>query len=379
MLLISIMYRADEMFFNPGARTWTCSSTIDVEINSFHRNLPGYSQTPLLNCNSIAAELGLKHVFLKDESIRMGLPAFKILGASWATYKAVTKLLQLPLTVDIQSIRDSAGQNHKGLTLFAATDGNHGRAVARMATLLGIQSQIFVPNYLNESTCNSIANEGARVVEIPGDYDEAVARARATAILFGSDGLLIQDTAFDGYEDIPQWIVDGYSTMMHEADSQIFELLQARPDVVLVPVGVGSLAQSVVTHYKSQGHRCTIIAVEPDSANCLQTSLKAGKPSSVSTKNTIMCGLNCGTVSTIAWPVLQQGVDVSVCVTDVEAHDALLNLEEYGAVIGPCAAATLAALRKVMKGGATAHGLDSNSVVLLLGTEGMRDYEVPPC
>ncbi|OBT49992.1 hypothetical protein VE04_09400 [Pseudogymnoascus sp. 24MN13] len=361
------------MFINSKARAWACSSTIDVEIDTFHRSLPGYSQTPLLDCSSIAADLGLKNVFLKDESARMGLPAFKILGASWATYKAIAKLLQLPTTVNVQIVIDGIAQKHQGLTLFAATEGNHGRAVAKMVTLLGIQSQIFVPEYLNTSTRSLIEKEGACVVEVLGDYNEAVTEAKVSAHVLGINGLLIQDTAFDGYEDIPQWIVDSYSTMMHEADSQIYNITQTRPEVIVVPVGVGSLAQSVVTHYKSQGHPCTIIAVEPESANCLQMSLKSDTLTSVSTEDTIMCGPNCGTVSSIAWPILREGVDVSVCVTDAEAHESLLQLKECQAAIGPCAAATLAALKKVVRG----PGLDKNAVVLLLGTEGIRDYEVP--
>ncbi|OBT93485.2 hypothetical protein VE01_08690 [Pseudogymnoascus verrucosus] len=361
------------MFVNSEARAWTCSSAIDAKIDTFHCNLPGYSQTPLLDCSSISAELSLKNVFLKDESARMGLPAFKILGASWATYKAITKLLQLPTTVNVQTVIKGIAEKHQGLTLFAATEGNHGRAVAKMATLLGIASQIFVPQYLNKSTRDLIEKEGACVVEVLGDYNEAVVRAKDTAHELGIDGLLIQDTAFDGYEDISQWIVDGYSTMMKEADSQIYNITQTRPDVIVVPVGVGSLAQSVVTHYKSQGHPCTIIAVEPEPANCLQMSLKSDTLTSVSTEDTIMCGLNCGTVSSIAWPILQKGVDVSVYVTDAEAHESLVQLKECQAVIGPCAAATLAALKKVVRG----PGLDKNAVVLLLGTEGIRDYEVP--
>lgn len=192
------------MFVNSEARAWTCSSTIDVEIDTFHRSLPGYSQTPLLDCSSIAAEFDLKNVFLKDESARMGLPAFKILGASWATYKVITKLLQLPPKVNIQIVIDGIAQKHQGLTLFAATEGNHGRAVAKMATLLGIASQIFVPEYLNKSTRNLIENEGACVVEVLGDYNDAVTEAKVTAHELGIDGLLIQDTAFEGYEDIPQ-------------------------------------------------------------------------------------------------------------------------------------------------------------------------------
>jgi diaminopropionate ammonia-lyase len=192
------------MFVNFKARAWTCSSTIDVEIDKFHRSLPGYSQTPLLDCRSIAAELGLKNVFLKDESARMGLPAFKILGASWATYKAIAKLLQLPTTVNVQIVIDGIAQKHQGLTLFAATEGNHGRAVAKMATLLGMQSQIFVPEYLNTSTRSLIEKEGACVVEVLGDYNEAVTEAKVSAHVLGVDGLLIQDTAFEGYEDIPQ-------------------------------------------------------------------------------------------------------------------------------------------------------------------------------
>ncbi|OBT81978.1 hypothetical protein VE02_09316 [Pseudogymnoascus sp. 03VT05] len=150
---------ANEIFVNSKAQTWTCFSTIDIKIDRFHRSLPGYSQTPLLDCSSIAPELGLKNVFLKDESARMGLPAFKIVGASWATYKAITKLLQLSPTVNVQVVMDDIAYKHQGLTLFAASEGNHGRAAAKMATLLGIQSQIFVPQYLNKSTRRLIENE----------------------------------------------------------------------------------------------------------------------------------------------------------------------------------------------------------------------------
>lgn len=162
--------------------------------------------------------------------------------------------------------------------------------------------------------------------------------------------------------------------MFLEADQQIQDIVGAQASVVVVPVGVGSLAMSVVEHYKSAHRLSTIIAVEPETANCLQQSLMKGVPQSIRTGTTIMSGMNCGTVSTIAWPLLKKGIDVSVCVSDVEAHEALGELSDLNVFAGPCGAAALAAVRKVQKMSNDAL-LGETSTVLLLLTEGARDYE----
>lgn len=174
---------------------------------------------------------------------------------------------------------------------------------------------------------------------------------------------------------IDQWIVDGYSTMMAEIDTQ---LGGNPPTLVVTPVGVGSFAQAVVSHSKAAGRGTRVLAVEPDTAACLWKSLSQGCPTQIKTSHTIMTGMNCGTVSDIAWPVLKSGLDMSVTVSDLESHKAVQDLLPVGIMSGPCGASTLAALRRVYESGNFPDiGLTEDSVVVLLSTEGSRDYEVP--
>ncbi len=173
---------------------------------------------------------------------------------------------------------------------------------------------------------------------------------------------------------LSKWIVDGYSTMLQEIDKQVWEIAAKPADLVVFPVGVGSLAQAVITHYKNTTRLTALLAVEADTAACLLASLEKGAIKSVSTGDTIMCGLNCGTVSSTAWPMLRDGIDAATTVTDLESHHAVRHLQSLGINVGPCGAAPLAALKKVR--GA---GLDINdgSVVVLLCTEGSRDFVNP--
>jgi diaminopropionate ammonia-lyase len=186
------------------------------------------------------------------------------------------------------------------------------------------------------------------------------------------------DVSWSGYEEIPQWVVEGYTTMLAETDAQLEE--QGVPPVThaIASVGVGSWAQAVVQHYKSSSsssNPLSIITVEPSTAASLKTSLEAGKITTIATGHTIMDGMNCGTVSYTAWPVLKEGVDVSVEVSDLEAHRDLQVLHELGVRNGPCGAATLSALRKLAKDGVL--GLGPESVVVLFSTEGEREYVAP--
>lgn len=161
--------------------------------------------------------------------------------------------------------------------------------------------------------------------------------------------------------------------MMIEIDQQTQQQAGKAPDLVIVPIGVGSLSQAVVAHFKSRTPSAAVLAVEPDTAACLKTSLENGRMTSISTEDTTMCGMNCGTVSTLAWPILRDGVDASITVTDAEAESAQDLLTEMQIRVGPCAAATLAALLKA-RGGETADDLqlDGDSIIVLLGTEGPR-------
>ena len=331
----------------PGSRERTVDSSVGDAL-AFHRTLPGYTPTPLVPVPAIAAELGVGHVLVKDESTRLGLSAFKVLGASWACRQVL--------------------ERRPGSTLVTATDGNHGRAVARMAAHFGVDATVFVPEVMLPETAARIAGEGATVVRVDGDYDTAVRRA-ADFVDAQPGRALVQDTAWDGYEQVPAWIVEGYQTLLVEVDAQ----LERPPDLVAVPVGVGSLAEAVVRHYRRPGHpHPRVLSVEPDTAACVLASLTADRPVRVSTAATVMAGLNCGTVSTSAWPVLRQGCDAAVAVSDDEALRAVDDLGRLGVSSGPSGAATLAGVRAALNDVArrAALDLDDDAVVVLLSTEG---------
>ena len=160
--------------------------------------------------------------------------------------------------------------------------------------------------------------------------------------------------------------------MMKEVDEQISDLIGKGPSHIITPVGVGSLAHAVVSHYKTQDRRARILAVEPDTAACLKASLENGNITPISTGNTTMCGMNCGTVSYTAWPYLQAGIDGCMTVTDGEAQEAQELLHSSNIHVGPCAAATLAAIKKLSDGDRRQLGINPGSVILLLATEGPR-------
>jgi diaminopropionate ammonia-lyase len=346
---------------NPGASDWT-ARTADDSALAFHRSIPGYAATPLVELPAATAErLGIARIRLKDESDRFGLPAFKVLGASWAINCAIAdRLARRPATTFADLIARAAAAP---VTLVCATDGNHGRAVAHVARRLGLAARIVVAAGLPDSTVQAIRDEGADVVAGGCAYDDAV-RLAAASTEGDPEDVLIQDTAWEGYEDVPRWIVAGYATLFAEIDEQH----PAAPDLVVVPAGVGSLLQSALEHYRAAGraHRPAILAVEPVTAACVTASLAAGKPVSVDTSApTIMAGLNCGTVSSLAWPAVRAGLSAAVGVTDDEAAAALATLADAGLAAGPCGAAALAGLE------AAPLALERSMDVVLVSTEGI--------
>jgi diaminopropionate ammonia-lyase family len=189
------------VYFNDKWQSWNSEpGTSTEEVRNFHRGLPDYKQTPLVKLDELAKEVGVRAIYLKDEGSRFGLPSFKVLGASWGTHRAVTARLNLSLDCDLDTVKQSlVGQN---VSLHAATDGNHGRAVARMGHWLGLPVVICVPSGMQQSTISLIESEGARVSQSTGNYDQAVLEAQAAAKT--NDGILIQDFAFGNYTSIPQ-------------------------------------------------------------------------------------------------------------------------------------------------------------------------------
>ncbi|KAJ5972316.1 uncharacterized protein N7479_002234 [Penicillium vulpinum] len=361
------------IYLNLAAANESSTCTHIEGLTAFHQSFPNYAPTPLVQLPELAAELGVGTVLVKDESNRFGLPSFKVLGASWGCFRAIAAHLGLPSTVSLDELSSRAKE--ASIVLTTASMGNHGRAVAFMARLLGIEARIFVPRSLNQSTRDLIAGEGARLVVVQGDYDQAVQEA-VNETRVGRGVLLIQDTAFEGYVDVPAWIVEGYSTMMHEIQNELARL-GLLGSVMITPAGVGSLAHAVAKHCKSQSTPMSVVAVEPDTAACLSSSLTAGKLVTVQTSSTIMDGMDCGTVSSTAWPDMQRLVDACVTVSSYESHCAVQYLTSKSVAAGPCGGASLAALRQLATSKEGTSLLKKDSVVVLLSTEGAREYPIP--
>jgi diaminopropionate ammonia-lyase len=343
---------------------------------ALHRLLPGYTPTPLIAAPRLASTLGIGKVWVKDESSRLGLPAFKILGASWAVACALAdRLGEDQLRYDSFGELVGRAAALRPLTLAAATEGNHGRAVARMAALLGFAARIFVPAGTAAARIEAIAGEGAAVTIVEGTYDDAVARAAAEA---GPRCLVISDTAWPGYEDIPRHVIAGYSTIFYEIDDELQRRGEGGPDVALVQIGVGALAAAVVRHYRrvDQGQmtnderprtkdqrpgkivglqslvlRPTIVGVEPARAACVLASMRAGRIVSIpGPHDSIMAGLNCGTPSLVAWPVVSSGIDLFVAIEDKRAIEAIRALAADGLVAGETGSAGAGGLIEICAG-----------------------------
>ena len=333
---------------------------------AFHRRLPGYESRPLRAAPAIAARHGTGELWIKDESARFGLPAFKILGASWAAYRLlVDRLGTEPQWRELDELRRAFAPLGR-LRFVAATDGNHGRAVARFAAWLCYDATILVPRGTAAARISGIESEGARVKIVDGTYDDAVARS---ATLASDDSLVVSDTSWPGYTTVPERVIEGYATIAEEADEQ---LAGAPPDVVVVQSGVGALAAALVDHYAATS---TIVVVEPTAAACGLAAARAGHPVAVpGPHDSIMAGLNCGTVSIVAWPRLESGVDAFVAIDDAAAEAAMRELAAIGIVAGETGAAGLAGLAALATAPHSPVDL-AGARVLVLCTEGATDPE----
>jgi diaminopropionate ammonia-lyase len=305
------------------------------EALAFHRGLAGYAPSPLRDLGG--------GVWLKDESNRLGLPAFKVLGVSWAVERALR-----------------ADPYVK--TLVAASAGNHGRAVAHVAALRGLDCRIYLPARSVPARRSAIEAEGADVVVVDGTYEDAVALAQRYA-----DGPGVVELADVGSSPAASWVIDGYATLFSEIDLGF--------DAVLVPIGVGSLGAAAARWGAAVG--TPVIGVEPDVAACLTAALEAGEPTVIDTPGTAMAGLDCAVVSVAAWDTLHAGIRGTITVSDAETGAAMRELAARGLAIGDSGAAPLAALHALRSDPACAGLRDVVSLgrVLLIATEGPTDPE----
>lgn len=350
---------------NPDADPARVRPSSGHEVRAFHRTLPGYARSALVEAPALAADLGVAAVHVKDESSRLGMPSFKILGASWATFLALSE----HVGADPARVGDLEELSHllagRRLTLVAATDGNHGRAVARMARLLHLHAHVLVPRDMVAARIEAIRGEGARVTVVDGNYDEAVARSAALA---DQEHLVVSDTSWPGYERIPAWVIDGYHTIVEEVLEQLGERGLEPPTVVVTQMGVGAFASAMVRGFVPLGAR--LFGAEPTTAACVLESIRAGGLVHLDGElDSIMAGLNCGTPSPLAWPDLVAGLDRLAAVDDADAETAMRGLASIGVVSGESGAAGLAALQAHRE----ALGLVPSDRVLVISTEGATD------
>lgn len=363
------------------------------EVRNFHKTLPDYKPTPLVDLKNLAKHLGVKQLLVKDESKRFGLNAFKVLGGSYAMGKYIantlnTKMDDLPFDKMISSeTKEKLGD----VTFVTATDGNHGRGVAWTANKLKQKARVYMPKGSAQMRFDNIAKENAFVEITDLNYDDAVRKGNKEVednVKKGNKYVMVQDTAWEGYEEIPLWIMQGYATIMSEVLEQLDTI---KPTHVFVQAGVGSFAgamQGLLS--KTFGENRPIVVVcEPHGANCIYTSFKAkdGKPHNLTGDlTTIMAGLACGEPSTISYKILNDFTDFSLsCDDSIAAHgmrvlssplagDKRVISGESGAV-GLGALSTLLDEKKGFSQMAKEIGLDENSTILCISTEGDTDVD----
>ncbi len=307
------------------------------EMQLFHEAQPFYQCSPL-NRFELRHPLGTTQLWVKDERHRFGLPAFKVLGASYAIYRA---LCEKGMPASHQSCEDMANWL-KGdrLRLITATDGNHGRAVAFVARQLGVSAIVVVPKGTAIQRIQAIKSEGAAVIQCKAGYDQAVKHAEA--LVNDENSWLIQDTAWDGYHQIPDWITEGYLTMLWESERQLAGIV---PSVIFIQVGVGSLAAAVCRFVSNRWPTCHVIGVEPVTAACGLASIIKGELQSVRADGyTVMAGLNCGSLSERAWPELSSGLKASMVVPEESVKNAAECMAALGMEIGASGLAGVAGL-----------------------------------
>jgi diaminopropionate ammonia-lyase len=358
-------------WINPGTRRDTgFGGLFDradyAQLAAFHAGRPELTPTPLVALPGLAAALQIGALYVKDESHRYGVEAFKIAGVRYAVHR-----------LDLDAIRRG---------LVCATAGNHGRAVARVAAEEGVPCTVFVPapaagatpleRSIRTARVSAMRADGAAIVEVPGSYEAAVAASARHAEQTGAT--LVSDTSWPGYEEIPRLIMCGYTRLFDEAAAQ----WKAAPDLVIVQGGVGGLVCAAASWFAwtFRARRPYVVACEPDSAACLLESSRAGAIVTVPAGRTVMSGLRCAEPSPAAWPAIAQGVDAFLAIPDELALEAVERLRhpagtDSSILAGPsgaCGVGALIALARLPELAAVRElvGMNQSTRVLAVVTEG---------
>jgi len=379
--------------WNERARKEAVKASIDFlniaetsKVTCFLESFQNYEPTPLRSLPNLAEHLGVANIFIKDESYRFGLNAFKALGCSYAMGQVLAERLGVPLEdlgfdlLRSQLIKEELGD----ITFSAATDGNHGRAVAWVAQQLGKKSVIYMPKGSSPTRLDNIKAAGAEALITNMNYDDTVRLCREKSSEMG--WIMIQDTAWEGYEKIPTWVMQGYTSMAAETQVQLKQDGIGKPTHIFVQAGVGSMAAATQGYFASifQNDRPLMVVVEPDLADCMYRSALAGELRTVGgDMNTIMAGLACGEPNPIGWNILHDYADLFVSAPDhVSARGMRIlgnPLRDDPRIISGESGAVGAGLLSIimqnqsMKEVRELLKLDHDSIVLCFSTEGDTD------
>ena len=355
------------------------------QVRTFHQSFPEYRPTPLVHLSELSKQLNVKGIFVKDESYRFGLNAFKVLGGSYAIGKYIQKTAQLSdHELNYETLIHPALKEKLGnMTFITATDGNHGRGVAWTANRLKQNSVVYMPKGSAQERLDNIKTLGSNASITEFNYDDAVRLANQHAK--ENSWIMVQDTAWEGYEEIPQWIMQGYTTMALEIVEQLDKI---KPTHLFLQAGVGALAGAVTgfiaDYYKE--NRPVITIVEPDKADCIYKTAKANDGSIHTVGgdlDTIMAGLACGEPCTIGWNVLKDHADFFVSMSDDIAELGMRTLglpsgNDQKIISGESGAATLGFVTEILSSSKYNElkkqlQISENSVILCISTEGDTD------
>ena len=326
---------------------------------------PAYTKTPLVSLENVADHCGVERVLYKDESKRFGLKSFKALGGAYAVFNLVSQ-------------QSKKGVRPSELTVTTATDGNHGRSVAWGAQLSGCNAEIYIHEKVSQQRADAMAFYGAKINRVKGNYEASLAACKKDAI--AKQRFIVSDTSWEGYRKEPLDIMAGYTVMGQEILESMGE---TRPTHCFLPIGVGGLAAGVVAPiWRDMGKNLgSMIGVESYMSDCFLQSINSGAPQLVDVKEeTMMAGLSCGEISDLAWEVLKPSLSHCVSITDDAIAPLMFafangNFSEEKIEAGECATSGLNALLAAKEDKKIWHslGIKSDSVVLLLGTEGATD------